>query len=147
MTQIRIKIDNLEAVERALTQYGAKAEAEISKVLDVIGTSIINGVKKQMRSPKSGRTYKRGRRGRDHVASAPGEAPAVDTGRLISDASFYKKMVGPTELIGGSNVIYSKYLEYGTRNIKPRPSWTLELYAHRELLQKAIEVALRKAAK
>jgi hypothetical protein len=152
MTQIRIRIENLGAVERALTQYGAKAEAEISRVLDTVGTSIINGVKKQMRSPKSGRTYKRGKRGRDHVASAPGEAPAVDTGRLVADGSFYKKMISPTELIGGSNVIYSKYLEYGTRStsthpgIKPRPSWTLELYAHREILQKAIEGALRRAA-
>lgn len=146
MTQIRIKIDNLEAVERALTQYGAKAEAEISKVLDVIGTSIINGVKKQMRSSKSGRTYKRGRLGRDHVASAPGEAPAVDTGRLIN-SSIYQKKVSPLELIGGSNVQYSEWLEYGTRRIKPRPSWTLEIYAHREIMQKAIEAALRRAAK
>ena len=145
MTQIRIRIENLSAVERALTQYGAKAEAEISKVLDAVGTSIINGVKKKMRSSKSGRTYKRGKIGRDHVASAPGEAPAVDTGRLIN-SSIYQKKVSPLELIGGSNVKYSEWLEYGTRKIKPRPSWTLEIYAHREILQKAIEGALRRAA-
>lgn len=145
MTQIRIKVENLEGVQRALTQYGAKAEAEISKVLDAVGTSIINGVKKQMRSSKSGRTYKRGKAGRNHVASAPYEAPAVDTGRLIN-SSIYQKKVSPLELIGGSNVKYSEWLEYGTRKMKPRPSWTLEVYAHQDILQKAIEGALRRAA-
>jgi hypothetical protein len=70
----------------------------------------------------------------------------VDTGRLIN-SSIYQKKVSPLELIGGSNVQYSEWLEYGTRRIKPRPSWTLEIYAHREIMQKAIEAALRRAAK
>jgi hypothetical protein len=145
MTQIRITVSNLDAVQRALDQYGAKAEKEIATVLDAVGTSIINGVKKQMRASKSGRTYKRGKNGRDHVASAPGEAPAVDTGRLIN-SSIYKRQVSPLELVVGSNVKYSEYLEFGTRKIKPRPSWTLEVYAHMEKLDKLVEAAIRRAS-
>ena len=145
MTQIKITVTNLDAVKRALDQYGAKAEKEIATVLDAVGTSIINGVKKQMRASKSGRTYKRGKKGRDHVASAPGEAPAVDTGRLIN-SSIYKKNISPLELVVGSNVKYSEYLEFGTRKIKPRPAWLLEVYAHREKLDKLVEAAIKRAA-
>lgn len=145
MTQIKITVTNLDAVQRALDQFGAKAEKEIATVLDAVGTSIINGVKKQMRESKSGRTYKRGRFGRDHVASAPGEAPAVDTGRLIN-SSIYKSRVSPLELLVGSNVKYSEYLEFGTRRIKPRPSWTLQVYAHREKLDKLVEAAIKRAS-
>lgn len=145
MTTIKITVQNLDAVQKALTQYGAKAEAEIAKVLDAVGTSIINGVKKQMRESKSGRVYKRGKKGRDHVASAPYEAPAVDTGRLIN-SSIYKRNVSPLELIVGSNVKYSEHLEFGTRRMKPRPSWTLEVYAHQQKLDKLIEAAIKRAA-
>lgn len=145
MTQIKITVSNLDAVQRALDQYGAKAEKEIATVLDAVGTSIINGVKKQMRASKSGRSYKRGKGGRDHVASAPGEAPAVDTGRLIN-SSIYKRQVNPLQIVVGSNVKYSEYLEFGTRKIKPRPSWTLEVYAHMEKLDKLVEAAIRRAA-
>lgn len=146
MTQIKITVTNLDAVQRALDQFGTKAEKEIAFVLDAVGTSIINGVKKQMRASKSGRTYKRGRFGRDHVASAPYEAPAVDTGRLIN-SSIYKKNVSPLEVLVGSNVKYAVHLEYGTRRMKPRPSWTLEVYAHREKLDKLVEAAIKRAAK
>ena len=145
MTQIKITVSNLDAVQRALDQYGAKAEKEIATVLDAVGTSIINGVRKQMRASKSGRTYKRGKGGRDHVASAPGEAPAVDTGRLIN-SSIYKRQVNPLQIVVGSNVKYSEYLEFGTRRIKPRPSWTLEVYAHMEKLDKLVEAAIKRAS-
>lgn len=146
MTQITITVPNLQAVQNAITQYGARAEAEIAKALDATGQSIINGVRKQMRSSKSGRRYKRGKIGRDHIASAPYEAPAVDTGRLIND-SIYKTSISPLELVVGSNVKYSEHLEFGTRNMAPRPSWTLEVFAHREIVAKLVEAAIRRAAK
>jgi phage gpG-like protein len=151
VTKIRITVDNLGAVQKALDQYGAKAEKEIGSVLDAVGKSIINGVRKQMRSPKSGRVYKRGKRGRDHVASAPGEAPAVDTSFLIN-RSIYSTKVSPLEFIVGSNIEYSAHLEFGTRprdghpGIRPRPSWTLEVFAHREKMNKLVEAAIRRAS-
>lgn len=146
MTQISIRISNLDAVQKAITQYGVKAEAEISKALNATGISIVNGVKKQMRTSKSGRRYKRGTTGRDHIASAPYEAPAVDTGRLINQ-SLYQNKINNLHFVVGSNVKYSAFLEFGTRNMLPRPSWTLEVYAHREILGKLIDAAIRRAAK
>lgn len=145
MTQITITIPNLDAVQKAITQYGVKAETEISKALSATGTSIVNGVKKQMRTSKSGRRYKRGKTGRDHIASAPYEAPAVDTGILIN-RSIYETRINDLHFVVGSNVKYSEYLEFGTRNMKPRPSWTLEVFAHRDILARLVEAAIRRAA-
>jgi len=144
--QITITIPNLEAVQKAITQYGVKAEAEISKALSATGTSILNGVKKQMESSKSGRRYKRGKRGRDHIASAPYEAPAVDNGDLLR-RSLYELKINNLHFAVGSNVKYSEYLEFGTRNMRPRPSWTLEVFAHRDIMAKLVEAAIKRAAK
>lgn len=146
MTRITIMIPNLAAVQKAIDQYGEKAEQEISKALNATGTSIVNGVKKQMRTSKSGRRYKRGTSDRDHIASAPYEAPAVDTGRLIN-SSIYENKINDLHFVVGSNVNYYAFLEFGTRKMAPRPSWTLEIYAHRTILNNLIEAAIRRAAK
>jgi HK97 gp10 family phage protein len=116
---ITITIPNLDAVQKAITQYGLKAELEVSKALNATGTSIVNGVKKQMRSSKSGRRYKRGRSG-VHIASAPYEAPAVDTGILIN-RSMYETKINNLHFVVGSNVKYSEHLEFGTRKMAARP--------------------------
>jgi hypothetical protein len=141
---ITITIPNLDAVQKAITQYGLKAELEVSKALNATGTSIVNGVKKQMRSSKSGKRYKRGRSG-VHIASAPYEAPAVDTGILIN-RSLYELKINNLHFVVGSNIKYSEHLEFGTRKMAPRPSWTLEVFAHREILGRLVEAALRRAA-
>lgn len=56
-----------------------------------------------------------------HTSSAPGEAPATDTGLLAS--SQYFKMPDALTATVGSRLIYAYYLEFGTRKIKPRPAW------------------------
>jgi len=54
-----------------------------------------------------------------HRASAPGQAPATDTGRLVS--SITQEKTGEAEAEVGSTVDYSKFLEFGTRNMDERP--------------------------
>jgi hypothetical protein len=57
-----------------------------------------------------------------HQASAPGEAPARDSGHLLS-----MMRVKSENVIGGviiryeAHALYAKYLEFGTRNMAPRP--------------------------
>lgn len=68
--------------------------------------------------PKSGRIYRR--RGVEHQASAPDEAPAADTGRLTQSADTQYDHVG---LIGRVtwHTSYAAALEFGTQRIEPRP--------------------------
>lgn len=67
----------------------------------------------RMEGPKGGRLY------RSHRASAPGEAPAIDTGNLRG--SIAAMMVNQTLAIVAVNTEYGIYLEYGTRKMAPRP--------------------------
>ena len=70
-----------------------------------------------MNPPKSGRIYRRGNVA--HQASAPGEAPATDTGNLVNSA--YTKKLGDSDYETGFTAEYAAALEFGTAKIEPRP--------------------------
>lgn len=69
-----------------------------------------------LRTPKSGRTYTR--RGVTHQASAPGEAPASDTGALVGGIRVEHQGLSATIISSASQ---SKALEHGTSRMRPRP--------------------------
>jgi phage gpG-like protein len=78
------------------------------------GVLILEGaVKEELSRPGTGRVYERGET--THQASAPGQPPAVDTGRLRNSITH----AGPTwqgdsvEAEVGTNVEYAAVLEYG----------------------------------
>ena len=73
-----------------------------------------------MRQPKSGRVYKLSKN-ISHQASAPGEAPAVDTSALIN--SIQVEMTGKTQATVSTNIEYAAALEFGTSDghIAARP--------------------------
>lgn len=145
MTEIKITVQNLAAVEKALLQYGAKAEAEIAKAVAATAITITNDIKKAIQGPpKTGKIYKRGKLGRDHQASAPGEAPATDTGALVSSIAY--KQDTPLQATISSRLKYAPWLEYGTRKMKPRPAWQPAVDKNTPLFQKLIEAALKRAA-
>ena len=98
--------DMVAAVEEAVTATGLELRGDI--------------IKRIQRGPKTGRTYKR--RGVTHTASAPGQAPATDTGRLASVGVLFEQ-VGPVSVTVGSPLVYAAYLEYGTTRMAPRPVW------------------------
>ena len=72
------------------------------------------------RGSKSGRVYGR------HQASAPGEAPATDTGRLIQSIQWQISNHGFTAEVG-STVFYAPLLEEGTDSMAARP-WLRPAY-------------------
>lgn len=88
----------------------------VRKVVRETALAIETDAKRRMQGPKSGRIYRRG--GKLHVASAPGEAPAIDTGLLID--SIQTTHEGLTSWV---NVFsdYGRNLELGTHQIAPRP--------------------------
>lgn len=70
-------------------------------------------------APGRGETYELYKPRRTHTASAPGDAPAVDTGRLRG--SIAANQLAPYRWRVGTNVKYAAFLEFGTRRIAPRP--------------------------
>ena len=69
------------------------------------------------RGPATGKTYKR--RGVTHRASAAGQFPASDTGRLASSVDV--EGIGTKTVRVGTNLKYGAYLELSTANMQARP--------------------------
>ena len=74
------------------------------------------------RGAKTGVTYQKYNPNRTHTASAAGEPPATDTGRLVSSIFQDTKRRGKTFVgIVGSSVDYAVHLEFGTTKMAARP--------------------------
>ena len=141
---IELQIEGLDRVKAEIKRIGKEAEQGVANAVKATALEVISDVKKRIqRGPKSGSTYTRGNV--SHTASAPGQAPASDTGVLAS-SPYFEQSSNLSATIG-SRLAYSAYLEFGTVRIKPRPSWTPAVEAAAPKLQKRIETAIRKAAK
>lgn len=98
-----------------------------------VGIGLVNDVKREVSQKGSGRIYRigrtphagdkrAGRRVRTHQASAPGEPPAVDTGRYrASWRWFLQRTLGAAVLFVGSSSPIGGWLEFGTRRMAARP--------------------------
>ena len=96
----------------------------------ISGKELVSDLKRDMKMPKTGRTYKiyKGvsgalKRPRLHVASSASETPAVRTGEFRESIDF--KVMGNKRLIFGSGAnnkaqAYAKFLEEGTYKMKAR---------------------------
>src|SRR5262245_14926549 len=94
-------------VEQAMGAAAAQGEAELKVILS---------------TPGRGRAYKRGKNV-VHVASAPGDPPAPDTGRLRNSSTHEVVRQGDDVIARVSdNTQYALHLELGTERIEPRPA-------------------------
>jgi HK97 gp10 family phage protein len=94
-----------------------------------------------MQTSKTGRIYRT--RGVMHRASAPGEAPASDTGRLvgsISTAYDSSRLAG----VVSANTKYAEFLEYGTATMAERPFMRPALANTQEKIVQAVEEEVAK---
>lgn len=95
------------------------------------------------RETKTGRVYARG--SVTHRASAPGEAPANDTGRLAGSIN----MSGTADKLkvlvksGGGMVGYAVDLEYGTKDMEARPFMKPALEKSRKYIVDRMEKAIK----
>lgn len=116
-----VKLTGVQSAVDALREYGRDGEKALDRGLRAAAQDARStAVKSIQRGPKTGRTYPpiRGRRGSPHTASAPGEAPATDTGRLANSIRTAKD--GRSHLVGTS-LEYGLHLEFGTTRMEPRP--------------------------
>lgn len=105
MISINVEFPDLESLLKDETR-------DIVRLI-TIGTS--DRMKTLVAEPKSGKSSKRGKK--NHVASAPGEAPASDSSNLINSI-----MPNVSDLQGEiSMAFHGLPLEFGTDDIKPRP--------------------------
>jgi HK97 gp10 family phage protein len=141
--EFSVKIEGLDKLA-AKSQLLAKIAAEeVSKALYVSGKHVEKEAKQSiLEGNKSGRTYKRGNV--VHRASAPGEAPASDTGRLVNSINTEVSGLEATVKAGGGIVTYAKHLEHGTRHIAARPFMFPALEKSKAFIRTRFEQALSK---
>jgi HK97 gp10 family phage protein len=89
-----------------------------------------------LREPKTGRQYGR------HRASAPGEAPASDTGRLVQSIRVEHKGLRGSVIVGAD---YGLALERGTSRMRPRPFMTRAMKNSVKKIEAIIAAEIRKA--
>ncbi len=87
-------------------------------------------IKASMGEKKSGKRYG------DHIASAPGESPAVDSSNLIN--SIFPE-IKTLEAKVGTPVEYSQFLEDGTSRMAARPVWQSTLDEEMPTLERMLQ--------
>lgn len=100
--------------------HAKKAEKGAIKGLWFVGRDVINDIKSEIKDKekKTGRVYVY--KGRTHIASAAGEYPANRSGSLRKSMGFEVKGLN-LEIGARDSIDYGKYLEKGTKRMRPRP--------------------------
>jgi hypothetical protein len=139
-----------EQLRRRLGAIGPRTREAVFKVLQQGGQLIADATaEKIIDGPKSGRLYKsQWRKGAKHRASAPGEAPASDSGRLAQSQTWVGSESTLTVDVGTATP-YAADLELGTPDgrIEPRPSLGPSFREIAPRVQRAIVVAAQRAAR
>jgi hypothetical protein len=144
---VKVEIKGLKEVNAALQAYGKDLGNSLALIVDATALEAVTDVRKAIQGPpKTGREYVRGvNNDKVHRASAPGEAPATDTGTLVN--SIYNESRGKYSKAIGSRLDYAYYLEFGTRSrkLKKRPAWIPAVERAIPKMLKRIDIAIAKA--
>lgn len=168
---IDVEVKGLREVTQALRAYGVDIAKGVTDALNATGLEVLTDVRKRIQSgPKTGITYYRipgskymtiragaedgppvafipggGKQNKSltHRASAHGQAPATDTGSLVS--STYYNLLNSSTVVIGSRLPYASMLEFGTLKIKKRPAWIPAAEVAKPRLQKRIERVIAQA--
>ena len=118
--RLEIKVKGVKKALQSLKSLEKDLEEPFREVIKG-GAQLIRGeaIKSIQTGPKSGRTYEKYNPRRTHKASAPGEAPASDTGNLVRNITVKQKSQDIVTVESGAH--YSKFLEYGTSKMQARP--------------------------
>ena len=115
-------IKNLSAFKKNLNK-----KLTDTKVKEYITRGTFNGsestAKTSILKGGTGRTYEKYQPRRTHVASAPNQPPASDTGFLANNITMKVDTKTDGSVVGQviSSAPYSKHLEFGTTNMTERP--------------------------
>ena len=141
MTRISVELQGEKEFRKALARAAQDVKNQTEAV--VVATAIemrADIVKSIQRGPASGITYEKKNPNRTHTASAPGQPPMSDTGRLANN--IYFERLGDLTAAVGSTLAYAYYLEYGTSRMAARPFFRPAIEKMRPKFRDKLEVAI-----
>lgn len=109
----------------------SKLDKAISRFVGRAAEYIEGEVRDSMAQGKSGRHYG------DHIASAPGESPAIDSQNLTNSIQVIIENNGLMARVG-TVVEYAPWLEDGTSRMAARPVWEVERIESLPTLEKML---------
>ena len=119
MTSINVELTGLSQLLSKLEQVeGASDAIVLETITDLVTDTHAFAIAGIQGGPKAGRTYGA------HTASAPGQYPASDTGRLAGSVRMELPQAGNVTGRVGTAVAYGPMLEFGTSRMAARP-WLL----------------------
>lgn len=134
----------------ALAAFREDALERLRRALAASADEVRARARESMEGSKSGRVYRLPGGGRRHRASAPGEAPAVATGRLRAGVGVRLAAGGLGATVGvhdASLAGIAANLEFGTRAMAARPWLLPALEAARPAAERRFREALAEAAR
>ena len=143
--QFQVSVDGVDKLASKSRVVAKIAEEELAKALYAGAKQVEGEAKKSiLQGGKSGRVYRR--RTVPHTASAPGEAPASDTGRLVNSVSTELETTALTATVsaGSGLVKYARALEFGTRTMAARPFLFPALEKSKSFIRERFDRALDK---
>jgi HK97 gp10 family phage protein len=128
-----------------IRKFGAEADKALAQIVMATAQNVrTHAIRAIQGGPKNGKSYEKYAPRRTHRASAPGQAPATDTGRLAS--SIMADITGLTAEVS-ANVQYAAPLEFGTVNMAPRPFLQPALESEREKFNARLQRLADQASK
>lgn len=144
MPMLTVRVRNMSSLQSKVKKLDWSIQAAVIVGLRSLADPIKEDVKAQLRATKSGPVVTRYRPTRRVKASLPGEPPARDLGMLINSVD---TDVDPSQfnLVISASAPYARELEYGTRNMLPRPFLRPALARWRQRIIDAIYAAIKGA--
>lgn len=142
---MKIRLTGADELRKALAEFSINADRELANVVRGTAQNIRRHANKSIaRGTKSGIVYEKYDPRRTHRASAPGEAPARDSGRL--DNSIQADIQGKQATVF-TNLEYAPWLEFGTQKIEPRPFMVPAMEKERPKFEQRLSRIVDAAAK
>ena len=115
-----VKVKVIDKNPKAFDKYSKSFQIQLKRTLGKAGMMVRNtAVQSILSGGKSGKVYEKYNPRRTHKASAPGEAPASDTGNLVRNIRVVQENKDLIKV--ESNASYSQFLEFGTSKMLARP--------------------------
>lgn len=145
MKDVKVEIKGLKEVQDAIRAYKGDISKQLGSIINAAAKEALTDVRNAIKGPpKTGNEYPRG--AKIHRASAPGEAPASDTGTLVN--STYIEDRGRNSKAIGSRLPYAYILEFGwfpNPKETERPSWRPAVQRIIPKMLERVEIAIAKA--
>lgn len=147
--EFTVHVEGLDRIGDATDRVRRAVAKELNVALYASAKKVERDAKESILSGnKTGRLYRRGKTV-VHRASAPGEAPASDTGRLVNSVlgEVVRGSAGEAKVKAGGGIVrYARMLEFGTIKMAARPFLFPALERNKAWIRERLAKAVRKAA-